>query len=110
MRGWGLISTVVMAVAALGAGAARADEPLFGYIYTTDVLPQGKAEVEQWATLREGRSEGQFHVLQARTEVSYGLTNDLQVSGYLNYDWADVWHNIPSHETAPPEVYADYSV
>lgn len=104
------ISMAALAAAVLATGAAKADEPLFGYVYTTDVLPKGKAEVEQWATLREGRSEGDFHVLQARTEFSYGLTDNLQASAYLNYDWADVFHNTPERETAPPEVYADYSV
>ena len=110
MRNAGWVKLVVGALVGLGAGAAHADEPLFGYVYTTDVLPKGKREIEQWATLREGRSQGQFHVLQARTEVSYGLTDSVQLSGYLNYDWADAWHNTPSGETAPPEVYADYSV
>jgi hypothetical protein len=102
----GLLAAGLLAL----AGTAAADEPLFGFVYTTDVLPKGKAEVEQWATLREGRSEGQFHVLQNRTELSYGLTDNLQGSVYLNYDWADAWHNTPENETAPPEVYADYSV
>jgi hypothetical protein len=103
-------AAAIVAGLGLGAGEARADEPLFGFINTTDLLPKGQKEVEQWATLREGRSEGQFHVVQARTEFSYGLTDDVQVSAYLNYDWADAWHNVPSGETAPPEVYADYSV
>ena len=110
MRGVRLVAMAVVTAAALGAQAARADEPLFGYVYTTDVLPKGKAEVEQWATLREGRSQGDFHVLQARTEVSYGLTDNLQLSGYLNVDYANVFHNTPEGETAPPEIFADYSV
>ncbi len=94
---------------ALGAGAAaHADEPLFGYVYTTDLLPKGQKEIEQWATLREGRSQGEFHVLQTRTEVSYGLTDRLQVSGYLNLAYANVLHNTPSGDTAPPEIFADY--
>jgi hypothetical protein len=97
-------------MASLGAGAAWADEPLFGYVYTTDVLPKGKAEIEQWMTLREGRSQGDFHVLQARTEVSYGLTDSLQLSGYLNLAYADVFHNAPGGESSPPEIFADYSV
>jgi hypothetical protein len=104
------VTAAVAAAAGLGAGAAQADEPLFGFINTTDLLPKGQKEVEQWATLREGRSEGQFHVLQNRTEFSYGLRDDVQVSAYLNYDWADAWRNTPEGETAPPEVYADYSV
>jgi hypothetical protein len=111
MSGVGWRSIAAFAVAAsLSAGAAWADEPLFGYIYTTDVLPKGKAEIEQWATLREGRSQGDFHVLQARTEVSYGLTDNLQLSGYLHAAYADVFHNAPGGETSPPEVFADYSV
>lgn len=107
--GWRWMAALV-ATAGLGAGAARADEPLFGYVYTTDVLPKGKAEVEQWATLREGRSQGDFHVLQTRTEASYGLTDNLQLSGYLNLAYADVFHNTPDGATAPPEIFADYSV
>jgi len=98
---------------ALGLGlneAARADEPLFGYVYATDTLPKGKSEVEAWSTLREGRSQGDFHLWQGRMEISYGLTDNLQLSGYLNLAYADVFHNTPSGETAPPEVFADYAV
>ena len=93
-----------------GVAAAQADEPIFGYVYTTDLLPKGQKEVEQWATLREGRSQGDFHLLQTRTEVSYGLTDKLQLSGYLNLAYADVLHDTPSGDTAPPEVFADYRV
>ena len=49
-------------------------------------------------------------MLQARTEVSYGLTDSLHASGYLNLSYANVFHNTPDHETAPPEIFADYSV
>jgi hypothetical protein len=104
---WALAASVL----ALGAaGAASADEPLFGYVYTTDVLPKGQKEIEQWATLREGRSQGDFHVLQTRTEVSYGVTDKFQLSAYLNLAYADAFHNTPDGETAPPEIFADYSV
>lgn len=103
------------AMAVLGASLAAAtpalaDEPLFGFINTTDTLPKGQTEVEQWATLREGRSQGDFHVVQTRTEVSWGATDKLQISGYLNLAHANVWHNTPSGETAPPEIFADFSV
>lgn len=105
------IAAAASALALFGwAAAARADEPLFGYVYTTDVLPKGKKEIEQWATLREGRSQGDFHVLQTRTEVSYGVTDRFQLSGYLNLAYADVFRNTPDGETAPPEIFADYTV
>lgn len=88
---------------------ASADEPLFGFIYTTDLLPQGKWEAEQWVTLRQGRSQGNFSLLQTRTELSYGATSWLQFSGYLNFAYANTLHNSPSGDTSPPEVFADFN-
>lgn len=100
-----------MAVAgALAAAPTKADEPIFGYIYTTDLLPKGKTEVEQWATLRDARSQGIFHLLQTRTEVSYGASDNFQLSGYINLAHTRVSGNVPDGSTAPPEVFADYNV
>jgi hypothetical protein len=101
---------LLMAAAALALpAAAYADEPLFGFIVTTDLLPKDQKEVEQWVTLREGRANGDFHLVQARTELSYGLTNNLQLSGYLDFAHADVKHNGPDGTTIPPEIFADYN-
>lgn len=99
---------LILALGVAGARPTRADEPLFGYVYTTDLLPKDQWEAEQWLTLREGRSEGDFHVLQARSEVSYGLRDDLQISGYLNFAWSNVDRNTPGGQTVPPEIFADY--
>src|SRR5438067_10355042 len=99
-----LIAAAALAVPTI----AHADEPLFGFVYTTDLLPNDGKEVEQWATLREGRSNGDFHVMQTRTELSYGLTNNLQLSGYLDFAHTDVKHNGPDGTTIPPEIFADY--
>jgi hypothetical protein len=104
-----LATGAVSLLMAAGAGAAYADEPLFGYIYATDTLPRGKVEIEHWDTLREGRSQGDFHVLQDRTEVSYGVTDTLQLSGYMNLAYANVFRDAPLGDTAPPEVFADYN-
>lgn len=110
MRGVSVrVGAVLMLAFASLPTAARADEPLFGFVYTTDLLPKGQTEVEQWVTLREGRSQGDFHVIQTRTEVSHGVKDNLQVSGYLNLAYADVNRNTPSGETAPPEIFADYT-
>lgn len=73
--------------------SSQADEPLFGYVYTTDLLPQGKYEVEQWVTDRAQQAHGRFNDFQLRSEFEYGLTNDLQVAGYLNYSYLDASHN-----------------
>lgn len=88
---------------------AHADEPLFGYVYTTDLLPKAQREIEQWVTLREGRSNGDFHLLQTRTEASYGLADNFQLSGYLNLAYGNVRNDGPDGSTIPPEVFADYN-
>jgi hypothetical protein len=97
------------AVVGLASGA-HADEPLFGYVYATDTLPKGQKEVELWSTNREGRSQGDFHLWEQRTEFSYGLTDNIQLSGYLNIAHANVFANTPSGDTVAPEAYADYEV
>lgn len=103
-----LRALAAMTVLLAASAPARADEPLFGYIYTTDLLPKGQKEVEQWLTLREGRSNGSFHLLQARTEVSYGVADNFQLSGYLNTAWTHANRNAADGTTVPPEVFADY--
>ena len=71
---------------ALGSAAlpARADEPIFHFIYTTDLLPKGQKEVEQWRTWRHQKAGGYYDQLENRTEFSYGVTDAFQLSGYLN--------------------------
>lgn len=93
----------------LAPGApALADEPLVGFTYTTDMLPKGKVEVEQWATAREGRSRGDFHLLEVREELSYGLADNFQLSGYVTLAHASVKNDAPDGSTTPPEAFADY--
>jgi len=48
-----------------------------------------KLEVEQWITGREGQAFGHFHHIDMATEVEYGLEDNLQVSAYVNYMYAD---------------------
>lgn len=94
---------------ALAAGSpARADEALFGYLYTTDSLPQGHWEFEQWATLRTGKARGSFTAVNFRDEIEYGVTDRLSGSLYLNtvyinntdiYDPEHVSQNIPDQDT-----------
>ena len=85
VRGW---AAAAMASGLLLCGsAARADEPLFGSLYTTDTLPKGKSEVEQWITDREGQAHGYYHDFEMQTEAEYGALNNLQVSLYTNYSY-----------------------
>ncbi|ACO34226.1 MULTISPECIES: DUF6662 family protein [Acidobacterium] len=85
---------------------ARADEPLFGFTYTTDTLPKGKYEVEQWSTTRFTKSQGNFWLQENRTEFSYGLSNRFQLSLYQDYDSTAAYHNGPFGATTPGEPFS----
>ncbi len=114
MMGIGKISlrSCGMAVAGLGLclpmTASYADEPLFGYVYTTDLLPQGKYEVEQWVTDRAQQAHGRFNDFLMSTEVEYGLTNDLQVAGYINYSYLNASHNSVQRLTEGIDIPASH--
>jgi hypothetical protein len=100
------------AIAALVSSmTSRADEPLFGYVYTTDLLPKGKLELAQWATWRTGKPVGQFDVIEGRSEFEYGVSDRLQVSTYLNYEWARAYHdNVIDGTTLAPSTLANLNV
>jgi len=89
--------------AMLPAPFAQAEESMFGYVYTTDLLPKGAKEVEQWATWRHQKAGGYFDQIDGRTEFEYGLADNLQVAFYANYVWSRAYHNGPFGETTPPE-------
>ncbi|KJV35687.1 DUF6662 family protein [Luteibacter yeojuensis] len=82
----------VVACLALGAAGswappARAGEAIFGYVYTTDLLPKGKSELEQWATDRKSQAYGSFNAYNFSTEYEYGVTDNFQIGTYLNYTY-----------------------
>lgn len=80
----------LLGAAAIAAGLVegvpvQAGETPFGYIYTTDTHPQGRWEFEQWATLRTGKPHGDYNLWQLREEIEYGVTDNFQLSGYVNW-------------------------
>jgi hypothetical protein len=79
--GWAVVSLLGLAI------AAQADDQPFITLYTTDIDTQYEKEVEQslyWSTQKPHQA---FNGWLSRTEVEYGITDDLQVSGYFNYEW-----------------------
>ena len=102
-KGSSIASGLLAAMLAGSAGVARADEPLFGFVYTTDLLPKGQMEVEQWATWRNQKVDGYFDQVDGPTELSYGLTDRLQLSADANWTWVRAYHDGPFGHTTPPE-------
>jgi hypothetical protein len=96
------------AILSLVSFAASAEESMFAYVYTTDLLPQGAKEVEQWMTWRHQKIAGTYDQIEGRTEIEYGLTDRLQVALYLNYNWTQAYRNGPFGATTPPEQFADF--
>ena len=85
---------------------AMADEPVFGFVYTTDLLPKGQQEVELWLTWRGQKAHGSFNLVEGRTEYSYGVFDNFQLSAYLIYDWTQAHHNGVDGTTTPPEQFS----
>jgi hypothetical protein len=77
---------------------ARADETPFAAIYTTEVMPEGAAEVEQWLTWASGKTQESFNSIEGRTEFEYGFSNRFLGALYANYEWTRV---VPHGPDAP---------
>ena len=97
---------VFFAMALAAPTAVRADEPLFGFTYTTDLLPKGSFEVEQWSTTRFTKATGNFWQQENRTELEYGVNDRFQFSLYANYDSTAACHNGPFGATTPGEPFS----
>lgn len=63
---------------------AHAGEGIFGWVHTLDLQPKGRLEVEQRVDVTHKQSSGRYDWTRYRSELEYGLTNDVQVAGYLN--------------------------
>ena len=88
------------ALSALGAllaslHPALADESPFASLYTTELLPKGAMEVEQWATWKHKKPQEQFDQVEGRTEFEYGLSNKFLASLYANYEHTKIAPNGP---------------
>src|SRR5258708_5402399 len=64
--------------------SAGADEPPFGYIYTTESTPKGEWEYEQWNTLRTGKAAGAYTSIDFLNEFEHGFTDDFSGAFYLH--------------------------
>jgi hypothetical protein len=82
---------------ALFARPARADENLFGFLYGSETLPQGKGEIYGWATLRSGKESGTYRGYDFSTEGEYGISDHFQGSLYLNFRGHEI-EDVPGFE------------
>lgn len=88
---------------------AEAGESPFGFIYTTDLMPKGKTEFEQRSTLQDGQSKGDYTSVLMRSELEYGITDDFQIAGYLNYDYVAAKNNDVNGKTTAELIPTDHN-
>lgn len=98
-----LALAAVLPAAALLAPPARADEALFGYVYTTDPMPKGHWEYEQWNTLRTGKGAGSYTAFDLSQELEHGFTDNFTASLYLHSSY-DFMRNVPNPEDAAAKL------
>ena len=79
---------VFMVLLALLPSGARADDQPFLTLYSTDIDTQAEKEVEQWLGWKTGQTGKSYNEFTSRSEFEYGITDELQGSLYLNYDWS----------------------
>jgi len=102
-----ILAALLLAVTVVPRTAAAEDESPFAGIDTSDLLPAGEAEAEQWLSWRHGRAGQSFDAIAGQTEYEYGLTSDLQLGGYLKYAWSRVRPHAPA--PSPAVTGADFS-
>lgn len=73
-----------VAAALLAAAPVQAGENLFGTVTGVDPLPYQRFQLKQLVTLRQERNTGDYHALEFRSGVEYGLARNLESALYVN--------------------------
>src|SRR5579859_1247678 len=82
-----LAGLLVATALAVLAGPVQADDQPFVTIYTTDIQSAQGREIEQWLIWQTNHGNERLNEFETRTEFEYGITDNLQGSLYLNYDF-----------------------
>jgi hypothetical protein len=96
-------SLLIGALLALTTVAPRAlaDDQPFLTLYTTDIDSQGEREFEQWLFWNTREVRTSYQDFLSQSELEYGITDDLQGSLYLNYEWSRTRALLPP---GPPDT------
>jgi hypothetical protein len=63
---------------------SQAGEGAFGWIYSLDLQPKGTWEFEQKVDLTTKQATGTYSLWKTKSGIEYGVTNDFQITGYIN--------------------------
>jgi hypothetical protein len=95
------IAAALALTAAFVPSLGHAGEGSFGWIYTLDLQPKGTLEFEQRLQYNRGQAQNTYNLWQGRSELEYGVTENFQIAGYINYSYVDAYRNYPSTTEFP---------
>jgi len=93
-----LLTSSLFIVTTFHFSVAYAGEGVFGWIYSLDLQPKASLEFEQRLQLNQQQAARTYEAWTARTELEYGLTNDLQIAGYINSYFTNANQNYTNPE------------
>lgn len=99
-----LLVFVLALVGLCNVTCASAGESLFGWLYMAEIHPPGTAEYEHKSFLQQSQSRGHYSFLKNQEEIEYGVTDRLQLAGYLNWTYANAARNGIDGTTGGPGV------
>jgi hypothetical protein len=80
------INTIALALMGLAtSGQANAGEDLFGYVKGAEALPKTAIELYQKVTVRDEKGQGTYQGIDYETELEYGYTDKLSLSGSVKF-------------------------
>ena len=88
--------------------AVEADEPVFGYIYTTDLNPKGATQFVQKIDDRYGQAHGTYNNIKMQSEIEHGVTDNFQAALYINYSSINAKNNSTSGTTEGIDIPANH--
>ncbi len=99
----------ISAITFFAAFSAKADEPVFGYIYTTDLNPKGTTQFEQKIDDRYGQAHGNYNNVKMQSEIEHGVTDDFQAALYINYSFLNAKKNSVNSTTEGIDIPASHN-
>jgi len=78
-----LAAALPLAIAAMFAPLAHADENLFGYVKGSETLPENASEAYVWLTKRFDKGQGEYSAYDSKLEYEYGVTSRFTAAAAL---------------------------
>ncbi|MDO9221513.1 MAG: hypothetical protein Q7T90_10840 [Thiobacillus sp.] len=78
-----LAAALPLAIAAMSAPVAHADENLFGYVKGSETLPENASEAYVWLTNRFDKGQGEYSAYDTKLEYEHGVTSRFTAAAAL---------------------------